>query len=263
MIGGHIRLKKLLARWSFTPSLLAWELLVVVPVGAALEGINERLVEIPLVVVAGGWMMLGIAVLSRTDRPSHLSAPRPLGSSGHCPESWRAYTRRMALESLAEIDFSSWDEPEAGLEPRLLLEGWLKYQRHEFLRKLRDLSPQQMVAWSIPPVELSDLGLVRHMTQIEHGGLAWGLGGGEKTFRYGEEDYAGGSVETVDGDLRWYFEEVARSNEAIVGTQSLDATGRGHGKPLRAILVKMIDEYAIHAGQGRMLRFAALGELSR
>lgn len=173
------------------------------------------------------------------------------------------YRWGMTIQQLAEIDFSSWQEPDADLEPRLLLEGWLSYQRHEFIRKLRDLSPQQMVSWSIPPVELSVLGLVRHMTQIEHGGLVWGLGGGEKAFRYGEDDYAGGSVETVDDDLRWYFEEVARSDAVLRGMESLEATGKGHGMPLRSILVKMVDEYAIHAGQAHMLRFAALGELRR
>jgi hypothetical protein len=77
MIGGDIRRKKLLPRWSFTPSLLAWELLLALPVGAALEGIDERLLEIPLIVAASGWTMLGIAVLSRTKHPSHSSVPRP------------------------------------------------------------------------------------------------------------------------------------------------------------------------------------------
>jgi hypothetical protein len=77
MIRGDIRRKELLPRWSFTPSLLAWELLLLIPVGAVLEGINERLLEIPLVVAASGWMMLAIAVLSRSEHPSHGGAPRP------------------------------------------------------------------------------------------------------------------------------------------------------------------------------------------
>ena len=77
MIGGDIRREKLLPRWSFTPSLVAWELLLALPVGAALEGIDERLLEIPLVVAASGWMMLGIAALSRSGHPSHGYAPRP------------------------------------------------------------------------------------------------------------------------------------------------------------------------------------------
>lgn len=169
----------------------------------------------------------------------------------------------MTIRMLAGVDFSSWEQPDPSLEPRELLESWLRYQRHEFIRKLRDLSPDQLVAWSVPPVELSVLGLVRHMTQMEHVYLSWGLGGGEQAFRYGEDDYAGGSVETIEDDLRWYFEEVALSDAAIANTASLDSAGAGHGRTLRAALVKMIDEYAIHAGQAHMLRFAALGELIR
>ena len=169
----------------------------------------------------------------------------------------------MAIDALARVDFSSWDEPDHTLEPRDLLEAWLRYQRHEFVRKLRDLSPTQMVEWSVPPLELSVLGLVRHMTQMEHGWLTCGLGGGELSFRYGEDDYAGGSVETVEEDLRWYFEEVALADAAIRDTASLDDVGAGHGRSLRAMLIKMIDEYALHAGQAHMLRFAALGEMTR
>jgi hypothetical protein len=70
----------------------------------------------------------------------------------------------MTIDTLAGIDFSSWEQPDPTLEPRELLESWLRYQHHEFIRKLRDLSPDQLVAWSVPPVELSVLGLVRHMT---------------------------------------------------------------------------------------------------
>ncbi len=106
-------------------------------------------------------------------------------------------------------------------------------------------------------------GLVRHVTQMEHVYLAWGLGGGEPAFRCGEDDYAGGSVETIEDDLHWYFEEVARSDAAIANTVSLASAGTGYGRTLRATLVKMIEEYAIHAGQAQMLRFAALAELIR
>lgn len=169
----------------------------------------------------------------------------------------------MDIEPLAVYDLSAWDEPDAGLEPREFLQAWLQYQRHEFVRKLRDLTPEQLVAWSVPPLELSVLGLVRHMTQMEHVYLSWGLGGGERVMRYGDDDYAGGSVDTVTADLRWYFEEVEKSDAAISAVPSLETPGSGHGASLRATLVKMIDEYALHAGQAHMLRFAALGRLLR
>jgi len=80
---------------------------------------------------------------------------------------------------------------------------------------------------------------------------------------YGDADFAGGSIETVDADLRAYFDEVERAKAAVAAMPSLEAPGAGHGRPLRATLVKMIDEYALHAGQAHMLRFAALGEMIR
>ncbi len=169
----------------------------------------------------------------------------------------------MTIEALADVDFSAWREPDPDLEPRAFLEAWLRYQRHEFQRKLRDLDPGQLAHWSIPPVELSVLGLVRHMTQMEHVWLTCGLGGGEMVLRHGEDDYAGGSAATVDEDLRWYFHEVDRAEAVVAGMASLDARGLGHSRSLRATLVKMIDEYALHAGQAHMLRFAALGEMIR
>ncbi len=169
----------------------------------------------------------------------------------------------MSYEQLTGMDLGRRDEPAPTDDQRSFLIAWLDYQRHEFLRKLRDLSPEQLVVWAVPPVELSVLGLVRHMTQMEHGYLTWGLGGGEHSMMYGEDDYAGGSVESVDKDLGVYFAAVAQADEAIAAMASLDAPGAGHGRPLGATLIKMIDEYALHAGQAHMLRFAALGEMLR
>jgi hypothetical protein len=169
----------------------------------------------------------------------------------------------MTIEPLATIDLSAWSEPDPGLAQREFYEGWLRNQRHEFVRKLRDLSRDQLAAFSVPSVELSVLGLVRHMTQMEHVYVTWGLNGGEQHLRYGDDDYAGGSADTVDEDLGWYFDEVDKSNAAVSAMSSLDANGLGHGRSLRAVLMKMVDEYALHAGQAHMLRFAALGEVKR
>jgi hypothetical protein len=70
-------------------------------------------------------------------------------------------------------------------------------------------------------------------------------------------------LETVDEDLRMYFSEVERSGVAIAGMPTLGSPGEGHGRPLGATLVKMVDGHALHAGQAHMLRFAALGEIVR
>ena len=64
----------------------------------------------------------------------------------------------MTIEALLGVDFSAGKEPRPSDDFRVFLEAWLRYQRHEFVRKLRDLTPEQMVSWSVPPVELSVLG---------------------------------------------------------------------------------------------------------
>jgi len=163
----------------------------------------------------------------------------------------------------SRLDFGKRDEPDPNSDLRRLLEDWLRYQRGEFQRKLRDLTPEQLALWSIPPVELSVIGLVRHMTQMEHVYLSWGLGGGERMLAYGDDDYAGGSVDTVDEDLAAYLAEVERADAAVADMDDLDTRGGGHERPLGATLIKMVDEYALHAGQAHMLRFAALGEIIR
>ena len=169
----------------------------------------------------------------------------------------------MTSDLLSSLDFAKATEPPPDLAMRDLLIAWLEYQRHEFLRKLRDLTPGQVVEWSVPPLELSVLGLIRHMQQMEHVYLVWGLGGGERHMIYGENDYAGGSVDTIDEDLTRYLAETEKADAAIAGIASLDGIGLGHGRPLGAVLIKMIHEYTLHSGQAHMLRFAALGEIVR
>jgi hypothetical protein len=169
----------------------------------------------------------------------------------------------VSSDLLDSLDFYKRDQPGASTDLRRVLTEWLDYQRSEFQRKLRDLSPNRLVEWSIPPVELSVLGLFRHMTQMEHVFLGWGLGGGERADHYGDDDYAGGSVETIDVDLALYLAEVEKANASVAALPLLDSLGVGHGRPLGATLVKMIDEYALHSGQAHMLRYAALGEIIR
>ena len=164
---------------------------------------------------------------------------------------------------LDSLDFTRWDAPGPNPDMRALLIDWLEYQRHEFQRKFRDLSRQQLAEWSVPPVELSVLGLIRHMQQEEHAFLTWGLGGGERVETYGDDDFAGGSAETVEEDLRLYLDEVERANRAISALSQLDFPGLGHGRPLGWTLLKMVHEYTLHSGQAHMIRFAALGEIIR
>jgi hypothetical protein len=169
----------------------------------------------------------------------------------------------VSLSVLDGLDFSKGEEPEPTTDLRQHLEGWLRYQRHEFARKFRDLTPEGLAKWSIPPVQLSILGLIRHMTQMEHVYLAWGLGGGERSVVYGDDADAGGSAKTVEADLELCLAEIEKADRAISALPSLDSVGLGHKQPLGATLIKMLDEYALHSGQAHLLRYAALGEVVR
>lgn len=169
----------------------------------------------------------------------------------------------MSFAQIAALDLSARPTPELAHDRRAELIAWYRYQRHEFQRKLRDLAPGQLVEHAIPPVELSVMGLVRHMADMEQGYVRFGLEGGEDTVLYGEDDYAGATLETLDEDLALYFQKVEEADAAINATPSLEAIGAGSGQPLRWVLLKMTNEYAIHAGQAHMLRYAALGEVRR
>lgn len=116
---------------------------------------------------------------------------------------------------------------------------------------------------AVAPLELSIIGLVRHMTQMEHVYLAWGLGGGDRVMVYGDDDFAGGSPETVDEDMAVYLAEVAAADRSLASLATLESPGAGHGRSLGATLIKMVQEYAVHNGQAHMLRYAALGEIRR
>ena len=112
-------------------------------------------------------------------------------------------------------------------------------------------------------VTLSVLGLVRHMRQMESGYLGCGLSGEGHKEIYGDDDYAGGSGRDVDDDIRGWRKEIVRADAAIAALPSLDARGLGHGRSLRWTLLKMVHEYTLHAGQAHMIRFAALGDMTR
>lgn len=78
---------------------------------------------------------------------------------------------------------------------------------------------------------------------------------------YGDDDYAGGTTATVDEKLTVYLAEIERADRAIAALPSRESPGAGHGRPLAATLLKMIDEYALHSGQAHMLRLAALEKI--
>lgn len=61
-------------------------------------------------------------------------------------------------------------EPLLGNE-RAVLEGWLEYHRTTLLLKCAGLTAEQLAQRAVPPSNLSLLGLIRHLTDVERGWL--------------------------------------------------------------------------------------------
>ncbi len=158
---------------------------------------------------------------------------------------------------------STWTTPERPEPPnnpideRAALEDRLEYHRTTLLLKCGGLTTEQLALRSVPPSELSLLGLVRHLSGVE----AWFHsydGQPDHKFFW---DYVPGSTEgfqEVDiahaaDDLASYQASVARSREAVAG-RSLDESSPGEDYTLRWIYLHMIEEYARHNGHADFLR---------
>jgi uncharacterized damage-inducible protein DinB len=158
-------------------------------------------------------------------------------------------------------DVQRMDEPSTGDE-RALLEAWLDYHRQTLLSKCAGLSVEQLRTRSVEPSNLSLLGLVRHMADVE---LAW------FRERFGAEvlpelfcteahpDADFDDVDTADAaaDFASFAEQIAGAKAAASG-RSLDDTffhtRRGVTLTLRWVYLHMIEEYARHNGHADLLR---------
>jgi uncharacterized protein DUF664 len=152
------------------------------------------------------------------------------------------------------------DEPGDGDE-RIVLQGWLEFHRSALAAKCSGLDAAQLVTASSPPSNLTLLGLVRHLTEMERVYLVYALGPkGDLNFVYG--DYEDGGPEwdfDVDASMvddsfaRWELERQA-ADALLQQHPSLDAIGTGNGRSVRWNLQKLVGEYSRHNGHADLLR---------
>jgi hypothetical protein len=152
------------------------------------------------------------------------------------------------------------DEPGDGDE-RLVLQGWLEFHRNALAVKCAGLDPAQLVSASSPPSNLTLLGLVRHLTEMERVYLVYALGPkGDLNFVYG--DYEDGGPEwdfdvdasMVDDSFEKWESERQAADALLQQHPSLDAIGTGNGRSVRWNLHKLVGEYARHNGHADLLR---------
>ncbi|MGW1029528.1 DinB family protein [Streptomyces sp. NPDC002577] len=146
---------------------------------------------------------------------------------------------------------------------RAMLEAWLEFHRTTLAMKCEGLDDEQLRRASVPPSDLSLLGLVRHMAEVERAWFRRVLAGEDAPPIYYDDADPDGDLHPTGSDTReaafpvWQAEiEAAR---ALAAQYELDdlATGKSRsGEPfnLRWIYVHMIEEYARHNGHADLLR---------
>ena len=154
------------------------------------------------------------------------------------------------------------DPPYEGDE-RMLLIAWLEFHRATLAIKCDGLTDDQLRLRSVPPSQLSLLGLVRHMAEVENNWFRFWLGGDGPTVRWeGDEDFAVDAADVAEAFDYWRG-ECDNARQVVARFDSLDDVGagqtKGAGISLRWTLQHMIEEYARHNGHADLLREAIDG----
>ncbi len=153
-------------------------------------------------------------------------------------------------------------EPSTTAGERDMLEGWLDHHRETLAAKCGGLDDEQLRRTSVPPSEISLLGLVRHMAEVERGWFRNVLAGEKLPTIYSEDDRDGDwhvtGTDTWDEAHATWQSEIARAKESAAA-RSLDDVGVGAHRSgetfnLRWIMTHMIEEYARHNGHADLVR---------
>ncbi|MBL1109953.1 DinB family protein [Streptomyces sp. 5-8] len=156
------------------------------------------------------------------------------------------------------------EEPATHADERTMLEGWLDYHRRTLAWKCEGLTDAQLRTPSVAPSELTLLGLVRHLAEVERFWFHEVLLGEDPGVLYCTEEDPDGDFRVTEADT---WEETYATWQAQIDTArrhtaglSLDdfsrGTSRSTGQPfnLRWIYTHMIEEYARHNGHADLVR---------
>jgi uncharacterized damage-inducible protein DinB len=150
-------------------------------------------------------------------------------------------------------------DPAATADERTTLTHFLGLQRRYLARKCEGLDAEQLARRAAVPSELSLLGLLRHMAEVERNWFRNVMGGGTVRRYYGTDA-------DPDGDFHAATADPYQVDERFVAeAPDLEVTGleRWRGPlSLRWVLVHMIEEYAQHNGHADLLRERIDGQVT-
>ena len=156
--------------------------------------------------------------------------------------------------------------PPPHADERTMLESWLDFHRGTLALKCAGLDDSQVRLASIEPSEMTLLGLVQHMAEVERSWFQRVLARQDvpKLYEEGKGDgFALTPGSGIEEALATWQGEVERSRE-LAAERSLDDVGKlpehdarhfeDDKLSLRWIMLHMIEEYARHNGHADLLR---------
>jgi hypothetical protein len=152
--------------------------------------------------------------------------------------------------------------PPAEAGERETLTVFLDFQRATLAVKCGGLTAEQLRIQAVPPSNLSLLGLVRHMAEVERNWFRPVLEGAPMASIFAPGlDWERSFADVGDADpeeaLAAWAAECERARQLAAAAPSLDAAGDRDGRgtfSLRWVLVHLIEEYARHNGHADLLR---------
>jgi uncharacterized damage-inducible protein DinB len=163
---------------------------------------------------------------------------------------------------------TTWTAPEAHRVPepktgdeRRMLQGWLDWHRQTLLSKCAGLTAEQLRTASVEPSNLTLLGLVRHMAEVERGWFRqFAAGDRDLPSLYSSPENRDGEFDDVaeadaEADFAAFHDELKLA-DAAVADLPLESEQPGRQGPisLRWVYQHMIEEYARHNGHADLLR---------
>jgi uncharacterized damage-inducible protein DinB len=147
---------------------------------------------------------------------------------------------------------------------RTMLEGWLEFHRQTLAWKCEGLNDEQLRSAPVEPSNLSLMGLVRHMADVERSWFRRVLANEDAPPLFFSEEDPDGEFHLAETDTWarthsvWQAEiEAARANAARFGLDDItEGKHRRTGERfnLRWLYTHMIEEYARHNGHADLIR---------
>lgn len=160
-----------------------------------------------------------------------------------------------------------WPKDEvAAADEATTLRAFLHHQRQFLKRKASGITDEEARSQTCPPSDLTLLGLVCHLTDVERGWSQRGLAGRDAPpIYYSDEDPDGDFHPPADVTLARAldrFDVEAAEADAVYRSMNLDELER-HERgfySVRWVLIHLIEEYARHLGHADLIRQAIDGQ---